>query len=122
MPMFRTPFAAALLLSIAALAHSPASAQGVQTVESAAEVVRSFAALPNASIPPAMLRDATGVAIIPDLVKAGFLVGGRLGHGVVLPRLPDGSWGDPVFVTLAGGSFGFQAGVQSADVILVFKT
>ena len=110
--------ATCLLLSGSAWAGSPELA----TVESATEVVRSFSALSVASIPPAMLRDAAGVAIIPDLVKAGFLVGGRFGRGVVLPRRADGSWGDPVFVTLAGGGFGLQAGVQSADVILVFKT
>lgn len=109
---------ACLLLSGSAWAGGPELA----TVESATEVVRSFSALPNSAIPPAMLRDAVGVAIIPDLVKAGFLVGGRFGRGVVVPRLPNGAWGEPVFVTLAGGGFGLQAGIQSADVILVFKT
>lgn len=94
----------------------------LDTLESATAVVRSFAALQVATIPPAMLRDATGVAIIPNLVKAGLLVGGRYGEGVVLPRNADGTWGDPVFVTMAGGGFGLQAGIQSADVILVFKT
>ena len=118
MNRFTLPLAACLILSGSAWAGSPELA----TVESATEVVRAFSALPVASIPPAMLRNAAGVAIIPDLVKAGFLVGGRFGRGVVLPRLPDGTWGDPVFVTLAGGGFGLQAGIQSADVILVFKT
>jgi lipid-binding SYLF domain-containing protein len=118
MKSFIIPLAVCLLLSGSAWAGSPELA----TVESATEVVRSFSALPNAAIPPAMLRDAAGVAIIPDLVKAGFLIGGRFGRGVVLPRQPEGSWGDPVFVTLAGGGFGLQAGIQSADVILVFKT
>jgi lipid-binding SYLF domain-containing protein len=118
MNRFTLPLAACLIWSGSAWAGSPELA----TVESATEVVRAFSALPVASIPPAMLRDAAGVAIIPDLVKAGFLVGGRYGCGVVLPRLPDGTWGDPVFVKLAGGGFGLQAGIQSADVILVFKT
>jgi lipid-binding SYLF domain-containing protein len=62
------------------------------------------------------------VAVIPHVVKAGFLVGGRFGRGVVLPRLPDGTWGNPVFVTLAGGGIGWQAGIQSTDLVLVFKT
>jgi len=105
------------LLLILAAAPLRAGGPELETVESAAEVVRSFSAIPTA-----MLRDATGVAVIPGLIKAGFLVGGRFGRGVVLPRNPDGSWGDPVFVTLAGGGFGLQAGIQSADVILVFKT
>jgi lipid-binding SYLF domain-containing protein len=118
MNRFTLPLVGCLIVSGPAWAGGPELA----VVKSATEVVRSFSALPVASIPPAMLRDAAGVAIIPDLVKAGFLVGGRYGRGVVLQRLPDGSWGDPVFVTLAGGGFGLQAGIQSADVILVFKT
>ena len=122
MKSFVTPLAATLLLSALAVAPLGAAGPEVETVESAGEVVRSFSAIPLAAIPPAILKDATGVAVIPGLVKAGFLVGGRFGRGVVLPRLPDGSWGDPVFVTLAGGGFGLQAGIQSADVILVFKT
>jgi lipid-binding SYLF domain-containing protein len=69
-----------------------------------------------------MMADARGVAIIPSVIKAGFLFGGRFGRGVVVPRLPDGTWGEPVFVSLAGGGFGFQAGVQSTDVVLVFKS
>ncbi len=118
MKRFVITLSACLLLSASVSAGSPELA----TVESATAVVRSFSALPVAAIPPAMLRDAAGVAVIPDLVKAGFLVGGRFGRGVVVPRKADGSWGDPVFVTLAGGGFGLQAGIQSADVILVFKT
>jgi lipid-binding SYLF domain-containing protein len=111
----------ALLLG---LAVSPVQARSpeTETLGSAAEVVRAFSTIPLAAIPPAMLRDAKGVAVIPHVVKAGFLVGGRFGRGVVLARRPDGGWGEPVFVTLAGGGFGLQAGIQSTDVILVFKT
>jgi lipid-binding SYLF domain-containing protein len=62
------------------------------------------------------------VAILPDVVKAGFVVGGRYGRGVILLRQPDGSWSNPVFITLAGGGIGWQVGVQSTDLVLVFKT
>ena len=62
------------------------------------------------------------MAIIPRVLKAGFVVGGRAGHGVVLARDKAGAWGDPVFVDLGGASVGFQAGVESTDVVLVFKT
>ncbi|MFO0930891.1 MAG: lipid-binding SYLF domain-containing protein, partial [Gemmataceae bacterium] len=109
---------AALLLAPFAAAGGPEFA----TLRDAVAVVREFGRVPETGIPPAMLRDATGVAVFPDLVKAGLLVGGRFGRGVVLPRRADGTWGDPVFVNLAGGGFGLQAGVQAADVILVFKT
>lgn len=92
------------------------------TVEAATEVLQSMAALPLRCIPPALLQDAQGVAIIPNVLKAGFVFGGRFGRGVILTREPDGSWSCPVFITLAGGGVGWQIGVQSTDLVLVFKT
>jgi lipid-binding SYLF domain-containing protein len=68
------------------------------------------------------LQDAQGVAIIPHVLKAGFVIGGRYGRGVILVRAADGTWGNPVFITLVGGGIGWQIGVQSTDVVLVFKT
>jgi lipid-binding SYLF domain-containing protein len=68
------------------------------------------------------LRIAQGIAIFPDLIKAGFIFGGRYGVGILLVRNEDGSWGNPVFFRLLGGSFGWQIGVQSTDVILVLNT
>ncbi len=109
-----------MLTLIAAPLH--AAGRELATVESAGEVVHAFADIPLKGIPPAMLQDATGVAVIPDVVKAGLVLGGRFGRGVVLVRQPDGSWSHPVFVTLAGGGIGLQAGIQSTDVVLVFKT
>jgi lipid-binding SYLF domain-containing protein len=97
--------------------HSPA---GIIRVSS--EVLDSIQSIPLKSIPPALLADAQGIAIIPNVIKGGFVVGGRVGHGLVLSRNPDGSWGGPAFVTLGGASVGLQAGVQSTDIILVFKS
>ena len=79
-------------------------------------------AIPLKGIPSKLLADAQGVAIIPRVVKAGLLFGGRGGHGVILARDKNGNWGDPVFVNLGGGSVGFQAGVESTDVVLVFRS
>jgi lipid-binding SYLF domain-containing protein len=92
------------------------------TLWSASEVLESVQALPEKCIPPNLLRDAGGVAIIPGLVKVGLGLGGRFGEGIVLARNPDGTWSNPVFISLTGGSIGWQAGVQSTDVVLVFKT
>jgi lipid-binding SYLF domain-containing protein len=115
------PLGALLLLALAA-APLRAGGRELSTLSSASEVVRAYGSLPLQGIPPALLHDARGVAVIPHVVKAGFLFGGRFGRGVVLARRPDGRWGEPVFVSLAGGGFGLQAGVQSTDVVLVFKT
>jgi lipid-binding SYLF domain-containing protein len=122
MTKLRTPMGASLVFLMAAGAPLWAQAREVRTLEAAAEVVRDLNALQLRGIPVALLREASGVAIIPGVVKAGFLVDGRIGRGVVLGRQPDGTWGNPVFVTLAGLGIGWQAGVASTDVVLVFKT
>ena len=55
-------------------------------------------------------------------IKIGLVAGGRLGHGVVMARAAQGQWTLPQFITLTGGSVGFQAGIQGSDVVLVFTT
>ena len=92
------------------------------TVASAAEVLQALSAVPFQGIPRTLLQDAQGIAIIPDVLKAGFVIGGRRGHGVVLVRGPGGVWSNPVFLTLTGGGIGWQIGIQSTDLVLVFKT
>jgi len=93
-----------------------------KTLEASCIVVDAFAGLRLKSIPAALMQEAQGVAIIPNVIKVGFFVGGRFGRGVVLVREKGNCWSKPVFITLTGGSFGPQAGVESTDLILVFKT
>ena len=94
----------------------------VQTVVMARQSLDEFFGLSIESIPPAMLSDASGVAIFPNMIKGGFILGVNYGKGVMHVRNQNGSWSPPVMVTMGGGSVGFQAGVQAADIILVFKT
>jgi hypothetical protein len=68
------------------------------------------------------MAEAQGVVIIPNVIKVGFIAGVRRGHGVVMVRDNEGEWSLPQFVTLTGGSVGWQAGIQGTDVILVFTT
>ncbi len=100
----------------------PAESREVKTLKSAAEVVREFAKLWPGSIPHSLMREAVGVAVIPHVVKAGFLIDGRFGRGVVLARQPNGTWSNPVFIGLTGLGLGIQAGIDETDLILVFKT
>ncbi|PUD98091.1 MAG: hypothetical protein C3L25_12495 [Candidatus Sedimenticola endophacoides] len=86
------------------------------------EVLRELEAIPEQAIPPALLADARAVVIIPSVIKVGLVVGGRYGKGVVSLRREDGTWGAPLFLSLKGGSVGWQIGAQATDVILVFKT
>ncbi len=113
----------ALLLVGLLASTAPARGQTREssTVDTATIVFREIMGLPEEGIPPALLGGAQAIAIIPNVFKAGFLAGVRHGRGVLMVRTTDGSWSAPVFVTLTGGSFGFQAGVSSTDVILVFK-
>jgi lipid-binding SYLF domain-containing protein len=96
--------------------------QEVQTVATARESLDQFFANPNQSLPTNMLEKAEGVAIFPNMIKGGFILGVNFGRGVLHVRNPDRTWSPPVMVTMGGGSLGFQAGVQSADILLVFAT
>jgi lipid-binding SYLF domain-containing protein len=78
--------------------------------------------IPEKGIPPTLLNNASGIAIIPGVIKAGFILGGRYGRGVLVIRDKDGSWSNPVFISITGGSIGWQVGVESIDIILVFKS
>jgi lipid-binding SYLF domain-containing protein len=114
--------ASVLLLSLLAAApHKPASHE-LRTVELAGETIHALSAIPLRGIPHVLLRDAAGVAIIPHVVKAGLVIGGRFGHGVILMHEPGKRWSNPVFVTLSGKSIGGQVGIESTDLVLVFKT
>lgn len=88
----------------------------------ATQVVEDIMRMPDQNVPNWLLQRAYGVAVFPDVLKIGLGVGGRRGKGVLVTRRDDGSWSNPVFVTVTGGSFGWQAGVQQADVVLVFTT
>jgi lipid-binding SYLF domain-containing protein len=92
-----------------------------ERLRSANEVLHQISEIPENAIPPELLADAYGIAVIPGVIKAGFVVGGRWGKGVIAVR-QDRGWSNPAFITLAGGSIGWQIGAQSTDIILVFKT
>lgn len=113
-----------LLLFCAALAAAPASAETKEEkrVADATDVLDQFLRIPEQTIPPTLLARAYGIAVVPNVVKAGFVVGARHGKGILVVRQPDNSWSNPAFIKLTGGSIGWQAGAQSTDIILVFKT
>ena len=90
--------------------------------ENAIRVLKEIMMAPDNSIPKDLLKNAHAIAVIPDVVKAGLVVGGRHGDGLISVKTRDGTWSNPSFIGLTGGSIGFQAGVSSTDVILVFRT
>jgi len=109
-------------LPVVAQVALPPATEELRTVVSAQQVLDEFGGLQIESIPPAMLSTAQGIAIFPNMIKGGFIFGVNYGKGVMLVRRSDGSWSPPAMVTMGGGSLGFQAGVQAADIVLVFAT
>ena len=91
-----------------------------ERIHNSANVIKAFSDM-RESIPHDLIAQYSGIVIIPHMINAGLGIGGKRGKGVAMVKLPDGRWSDPVFVTLTGGSFGLQIGVQSVDLVLVFK-
>ncbi len=89
-----------------------------ERLTNAAAVVNEVMATPDKGIPQSILAGAACVVVIPSFKKGAFVVGGQYGQGVATCRTPKG-WSAPVFVKLEGGSFGFQIGGQSTDLVLV---
>jgi len=119
----RKPFIIPTIMVFLILAAAPAMASQQQTsrVNMATEVVKEIMKIPETGIPLALLSDAQGIAVIPRVIKAGLVVGGEYGKGVLSVRESDGTWSAPVFVTLAGGSVGYQIGAEATDFVIVFK-
>lgn len=88
----------------------------------AVAVLQELRATPDQGIPSWLLQRAYGVAVIPDVIKGAMIFGGRHGNGVLSVRDDAGRYSNPVFISLTGGSFGWQYGAESSDVVLVFAT
>ena len=116
------------LLSLAMLAagfraslSAQESSDQEKRVSESIQVFQEIAGLTDTGIPRSLLGKAYGVVIIPGVVKAAYGLGGEYGRGVLLVQ-DKGIWSNPSFITLAGGSVGWQIGVQKSDLLLVFRT
>jgi len=124
---FKSVSTAFMALALAALPNFvPSRATGAREegrLLVATEVLEDVEGMPDQRLPDALLARAYGIAVIPDVTKVAFIFGGRHGNGVLVVRSDlNAPWSNPVFVSLTGGSWGFQAGAQSSDIILVFTT
>ena len=122
----RIPFlrkAGIALAAVLALAAGQAVAGPEEDAraQNAVRVLTEVQAIPESAIPDKLLDEAKAIVVVPDTVKIALAFGGRRGHGLLSVKSPDGTWSNPSFVKLTGGSIGFQAGVQSSDVVLVFR-
>jgi lipid-binding SYLF domain-containing protein len=116
-----TSLAVVTLFLVAFMAPVALAKNEVKDVQEASNVIKAIMKIPEEGIPPVLLRDAQAIVIFPGVIKGAFIVGGRHGTGVLLERQEKGRWSDPVFVSLTGGSVGWQVGATSTDIILVFK-
>ncbi len=121
---FRAPRLPRLAVLLAATAFAGQLIAGPLEDKRATDAVRVLSEIqqiPEQGIPDKLLDEGRAIVVIPDTLKVGLLVGGRRGHGLMSVKNADGSWSQPVFIKLTGGSIGFQAGVQSSDVVMVFR-
>lgn len=117
----------ATLLSVCALALTaagPVAAQHAQArrVEDAAEVFQALTSSRDRDVARELMKTIYGLGIFPDVKKASFVIGGQRGSGVLMTRGSGGTWSLPLFLSLSGASIGWQAGIQSSDIVLFFRT
>lgn len=109
-------------VALCALTSMPSEAQSMSELTdrlaSATQVIQQIEGTPDGGIPDYIISKANCIAVIPSVKKAAFVVGASYGKGIVTCRRK-GNWSAPVFIRLAGASFGFQIGGQATDIILV---
>ena len=91
-----------------------------ERLDNAASVMHEIMGMPDKGIPEEVLEHAKCVAVIPHMVKGGFIFGAKGGKGVATCRTSDG-WSAPAFITISGGSWGLQIGVEAVDVVLIIQ-
>ena len=112
-------FLLCLGLLLSAPSYAASSSVDLQNrVDAAKQAINDIMQAQDRTIPANILRAATCVAVVPSMMKGAFVFGGQYGQGVVTCRTGHG-WSGPVFIRLAGGSFGFQIGAQSTELVLV---
>jgi lipid-binding SYLF domain-containing protein len=90
----------------------------VARLQSSVDVLHSIMATPDKGIPEEVLSNAKCILVVPDLIKGGFILGGKHGRGVASCRTSSG-WSAPAFVSVGGGSWGLQIGVEGVDLVML---
>ena len=107
-----------VLLSTTAALASDGRADDIERLQNGATVIQEIMQAPDGGMPQEVIANAKCIAVMPNMLKAAFVVGGAYGKGVASCRTPKG-WSAPAFFTLKGGSFGFQIGGESADIVML---
>jgi len=112
-------FFCGLICAFLISSFSFASESAASRAEAAATVLNEIMAAPDNGIPVEILDSAKCVAVVPSLVKGGFVVGASHGRGMATCKLNNGSWTAPAPITMTGGSIGFQIGLQGVDLVMM---
>jgi SH3 domain-containing YSC84-like protein 1 len=91
-----------------------------ERLQNATNVVHEIMAAPDSGIPEEVLEHAKCIAVVPHMVKGGFIFGGKHGKGVATCRTADG-WSAPAFITISGGSWGLQIGIEGVDLVMIIQ-
>jgi lipid-binding SYLF domain-containing protein len=105
-------------LAVTSLAADETESKAEDRIKAAATVLDEIQAAPDQGMPEEVLGSAECVAVVPSMLKAGFIVGARYGRGVASCRTPKG-WSAPAFFVVEGGSFGLQIGGQAVDLVML---
>jgi len=116
----KTTLLTAILLALVAMPALAGERQRIK-LRAAVDVWKELMAMPDQKVPNRLIEEARCIAVIPGIIKGAFVWGGHRGRGVLTCRRGDG-WSAPIFVNTTGGSFGFQIGGQSIDLVLFFVT
>jgi len=109
------------ILSLGTLAWGASAKQdATDRLDNATTVLHEIMGMPDKGLPEEVLEHAKCVAVIPHMVKGGFVFGAQGGKGVATCRTADG-WSAPAFITISGGSWGLQIGVEAVDVVMIFQ-
>ena len=110
---------AACIASFApAIGRAQNTSEETERIQKSIEVLRDLTKVPEDGIPKSLLQRAEAIVVIPNLVKGGFVVGGKHGKGIISVR-NGGEWSAPAFVQMTGGSIGWQIGIESVDLVLL---
>jgi len=90
----------------------------VDRLQKSVDVLHAIMTTPDKGIPEEVLSNAKCILVVPDLIKGGFIIGGKHGRGVATCRTTDG-WSAPAFVSVGGGSWGLQIGVEGVDLVML---
>ena len=118
--MKRSLFAVLLsfIMLLGTMAWATAEDDSVERLQKSADVLKEIMAAPDKGIPEEVLDSAKCIVVVPHLIKAGFIVGGKLGRGVASCRTSTG-WSAPAFISVGGGSWGLQIGAEGVDLVML---